>query len=286
MIEFSNVTKRYGKIVALDGFSVTIDKPGIYCLLGRNGAGKTTLLKLLAGHIPASKGFVAVNRKTTAPLAMPEEVHFVETGAAQFNMRLADLFKAAADVNPAFNVSFAMELAARFKLDSTKRYKQLSFGMKAMVNTIIAMASGKEILLLDEPVLGFDPVMRKVFYDLLLESCEESPKTVIVSTHIIDEIEKTAERLIIIDKGRLTLFCDMTEIDEKAYCVTGVAEAVREATEGLNVIDETKAGGFVSRYIYDRRIEADGKYSVSALGLTDFFVSLVGDEQNNGEAIQ
>jgi ABC-2 type transport system ATP-binding protein len=148
------------------------------------------------------------------------------------------------------------------------------------------MASGREILLLDEPVLGFDPVMRKVFYDLLRESCAGSAKTVIVSTHIIDEIEKTAERLIIINKGRLALFCDMAEFDEKAYCVTGPSESVRAATEGLNVIAETKAGGFISRHVYDRRIEAGGEYSVSSLGLTDFFVSLVGGDQNsNGEVM-
>jgi ABC-2 type transport system ATP-binding protein len=283
MIEFSGVTKNYGRTVALDDFSITIDRPGIYCLLGRNGAGKTTLLKLLAGHIAASGGAVTVDGKAVAPLAMPEGVHFVETGAAQFNMRLADLFKAAADVNPAFDMAFAAELAGRFELDGAKRYKQLSFGMRAMANTIIAMASGKEILLLDEPVLGFDPVMRKVFYDLLREGRAETSKTVIVSTHIIDEIEKTAERLIILDKGRPILFCDMAELDEKAYCVTGLAEPVRAATEGLNVIAETKAGGFISRHVYDRRIEGGDEYSVSSLGLTDFFVSLVGGEQHKGE---
>jgi ABC-2 type transport system ATP-binding protein len=279
MIEFLNVTKRYGKTIALNDFSIKIDRPGIYCLLGRNGAGKTTLLKLLSGHIAVSEGLVAVNGRAVAPLSMPDEAHFVETGSAQFNMRLVALFKAAANVNPSFDLATATELAGRFKLDRAKRYKQLSFGMRAMVNTIVAMASGKEILLLDEPVLGFDPVMRRVFYDLLRESCEGTSKTVIVSTHIIDEIEKTAERLIIIDKGRLTLFCDMAELDEKAYCVTGLAESVTAATEGLNVIAETKAGGFISRYVYDRRIEASGEYSLSSLELTDFFVRLVDDEQ-------
>ncbi|MDR0424777.1 MAG: ABC transporter ATP-binding protein [Clostridiales Family XIII bacterium] len=285
MIEFSNVTKNYGKNTAMDNFSIKIDQPGMYCLLGRNGAGKTTLMKLLAGNVAASEGTITVNGEAAGPLAMPESVHFVETGATQFNMRLADLFKAAAEVNLSFDVPFAMGLARRFQLDASKRYKHLSFGMKAMVNTVIAMASGRDILLLDEPVLGFDPVMRKVFYELLSESCAGSTKTVIVSTHIIDEIEKTAERLIIIDRGKKVLFCDMAEIDEKAYCVTGISESVQAATAGLNIISETKAGGFMTRHIYDQRIEASEKYSVSSLGLTDFFVSLVGREQNSGEAM-
>jgi ABC-2 type transport system ATP-binding protein len=278
MIEFKSVTKDYGKTTALNGFSITLRHNGIYCLLGRNGAGKTTFLKLLAGHTTTTSGVVAVDNEPVSTLAMPEGVHFVESTAAQFNMRLTDLFKAASDINPAFDLAFADETARRFKLDSAKRYKQLSFGMKAMVNTVLALASGKGILLLDEPVLGFDPVMRKIFYELLAGSCAEKPKTVIVSTHIIDEIEKVAERLIIIDKGRLVLCCNMQEIDEKAYCVTGPAEFVKEATRGLRMIGEIRAGGFLSRYIYDRRIGSRDQYSVTALSLNDFFVGLVGDE--------
>lgn len=145
MIEFKSVTKDYGKTVALNDFSIAIEQEGIYCLLGRNGAGKTTFLKLLAGHIAATGGVVSVEGSFVSTLAMPDDVHFVESAAVQFNIRLADLFKAASDINPAFDLPFAEELAQRFKLDRTKRYKQLSFGMKAMVNTVMALSSGKQI---------------------------------------------------------------------------------------------------------------------------------------------
>jgi ABC-2 type transport system ATP-binding protein len=194
-------------------------------------------------------------------------------------VRLETLFNYARSVNPDFDVPFALRMAKRFKLDLRKRYNQLSFGMKTMANTLISVSSGKDILLLDEPVLGFDPIMRKTFYDLLQESCAEKPKTVIVSTHIIDEIAKIVERLIIIDEGRLVLFCDMTEIDEKACLVVGSAEYVMAATEGLRIIGETTAGGFLSRSVYDRRIPDSDKYTVSALSLQDFFAGLVGDER-------
>lgn len=278
MIEFKNATKRYGKTTALDSFSLAIEKPGIYCLLGRNGAGKTTMLKTLSGHIAVSSGEVAINGNPVGMLSMPDGVYFVESSAAQFNMKLEDLFRAAADINPSFDYQLSVEMANRFHLDRTKRFNKLSFGMKVMANTLIAMSSGKDIILLDEPVLGFDPVMRKAFYDMLQESCAQKGNTVIVSTHIIDEISKVAEYLIIIDKGRLLLFSDMNEIDEKAYSVTGPVENVAAATEGLHVIGETKAGGFLSRYVFDRRIEDGDGYSVTSLGLQDFFVSLVGDE--------
>jgi ABC-2 type transport system ATP-binding protein len=87
---------------------------------------------------------------------------------------------------------------------------------------------------------------------------------------------RVAERLIIIEKGRPLLFCGIEEIDERAYSVTGPADAVKAATQGLKVIAETKAGGFLSHAVYDRRIEESGNYSIAALGLQDFFVSLVG----------
>lgn len=279
MIEFLNVTKEYGSTVALDNFSISIDESGIYCLLGRNGAGKTTMLKALAGHIATTHGEVRVNGSAVKRLAMPDEVHFVSADAAQFNIKLGGLFEAAAEINPNFDTDLAARMAGRFKLDLGKRFGQLSFGMKAMANALIALSSGRSILLLDEPVLGFDPVMRRTFYELLEESCAERPRTVIVSTHIIDEIARVAQRLIIIDRGRLKLFCDMAEIDEMSYCVTGPAANVERATAGLNIIGETRTGGYLSRMIYDGRIDESDEYSISALSLQDFFVGLVGGDE-------
>ncbi len=277
MIQLQDLSKYYGHTLAIDGLSLNLSGPGIYCLLGKNGAGKTTLLKLLAGHIDASAGSVQINGHTAGMLHMPPAVHYIESNASQFNMRLKALFATAAKLSD-LNLPLALELAAKFKLDLHKRYKQLSFGMKVMVNTILGLASQKKILLLDEPVLGFDAVMRKTFYDLLLESAEGSDKIILISTHLIDEIAAIASKLIIINQGKLLLYSDMNEIDEKAYMVTGPAAPVQQATQGLNVIGQTTAGGFVSKYVFDTRIEGSDQYSVAPLGLQDFFISLVGEE--------
>ena len=274
MISLSHATKRYGTHAALNDLTLTIDAPGIYCLLGRNGAGKTTLLKTIAGHHGLTSGKVTVDGMNVGPLSMPEQVHFVATDASQFNTSLTRLFAAAALVNPEFDQAFALEVAGRFNLDVTKRYRSLSFGMKAMANTIIALCSGRSVILLDEPVLGFDPVMRARFYDLLLELVAQKPRIVLVSTHIIDEISAAAEQIIIIDQGQLVLFTDINTIDEQAYTVTGPGDQVIEATRGLNVIAEKVMGGYMSRSIFDRRLEATGSLSVSSLSLQDFFVAL------------
>ncbi|MDR2492041.1 MAG: ABC transporter ATP-binding protein [Coriobacteriales bacterium] len=279
MFEFTQVTKRYGKTIGLDEFSLAVSEPGIYCLLGKNGAGKTTMMRLLAGHIAATSGTVAADGQLVGRLSMPHSVYYVESTASQFNVRLDELLAYAAKVNPGFDAEFARMMAQRFELDFRRRFRQLSFGMKTMVNTLLALASGKDTLLLDEPVLGFDPVKRRTFYELLSECCAERPKTVLVSTHIIDEIERASEQLLIIDHGQLKLYCSMAEIDEKAYCVVGPASQVVSATDGLNIIGETTAGGFLSRSVFDRRVPQGDGYAITKLGLQDFFIGLVGDKR-------
>ncbi|WP_088292188.1 ATP-binding cassette domain-containing protein [Bacillus mycoides] len=278
MIKLSNVTKYYGKNEGLRNFSVTLDSPGIYCLLGKNGAGKTTFLKLIAGHHNASTGNVTVNGNPVDMLHMPEQVHFVASDAEHFNMRIKDLFKTANELNSQFDIEFAMEIARKFKLDLSKKYEQASFGMKVMVNTILGMASNKDVIILDEPVLGFDAITRKNFYDLLQECNEQKPKIIIVSTHLIDEISRVAGKLLIIDKGELKLYADTNDIDEMAYSVTGPVDVVEQVTKGLNIIGVKNVGGFVSQYVFDKQIEDTETVIISPLGLQDFFISLVGDE--------
>jgi ABC-2 type transport system ATP-binding protein len=280
MIEFQNVTKDYRSTIALSNFTLRLEQPGIYCLLGRNGAGKTTMLKLLAGHSAATVGKVMVCEKQVGMLHMPTDLYFVESTATQFNTKLGELFHIAAQIHEEFDLPFAFELANRFGLDTKKNYKQLSFGMKVMVNTLIPLASGKNILLLDEPVRGFDPVMRKRFYTMLQEGYVKKQKTVIISTHIIDEIAKVADQLIIIDKGRLVLFSNITEIDEKAYSVSGPSDAVIAATKGLHIIGETNVGSFLTRHIFDSRLDDYEGCLVSSLSLQEFFIDMVDAERS------
>lgn len=278
MINLFNVTKDYGKNEGLRNFSVTLDSPGIYCLLGKNGAGKTTFLKLIAGHHNASAGEVRVEGNLVNMMRMPEQVYFVPSDAEHFNMRIRDLFKTAKELHSQFDLNFAIEIAEKFKLDLNKKYEQTSFGMKVMVNTILGMASNKAVIILDEPVLGFDAITRNSFYDLLQVCNEQKPKIIIVSTHLIDEISIVAEKLLIIDKGELKLYADTTDIDEMAYSVTGPVDIVEQVTNGLNIIGKKNVGGFVSQYIFDKPIEDTDTVMISPLGLQDFFISLVEEE--------
>jgi len=281
MIEFRDVTKKYGSTAAIDDISLSINESGIYCLLGRNGAGKTTFMKMLAGHISASEGEVIINGKRVSSSKMPDCVNYVESGAVQFNMRVGNLIDTAAQLQDGFDRNFALEMAKRFGLKLSKRFKQLSFGMKTMISTIITLANNSKVILLDEPVLGFDAIMRDQFNTLLLESYHANPRVIIISTHLIDEIAKITERLIIIDNGKILVEAGINDIDEKAYTLSGTTADVLPLLENLNCIGKQTIGGVMAAHIYDERITPPAGITISRIGLQDFFINIVGGSKHD-----
>lgn len=279
MIKLVNVTKEYGRTTALDDISIELKNKKIYCLLGRNGAGKTTLLKLIAGHINTTAGVVEVLGQQVDTIKMPAGVNFIESRASQFNMTVTQLIGVARDLQDDFDYNFAKNMVKRFKLDEKKKYNQLSLGMQTMVTTLLSLASNSKIIILDEPVLGFDAIMRERFYDLLRESFENHPKLIIVSTHLIDEIARVAEDIIVIDKGKILLNASINDIDEMAYSLTGITEDINQFKSKVNVIGEKTIGGFTSLFVYDKRVETSKDVKLQPLALQEFFVNLV--EEND-----
>ena len=160
MIELSGVTKQYRQTAVLKDVSLTISEPGIYCLLGRNGAGKTTLLKSIAGYQNISYGEIRVNNQLITTATLDTGVSYIENFAKHFHLPVKKLLHIAGEVNPNYDFAFATEMMERFELDGKKKFHHLSLGMKTMVSTIICLASNKNVILLDEPVLGFDAIMR------------------------------------------------------------------------------------------------------------------------------
>lgn len=276
MIELKQVTKRYGQATVLKNITLSIDEPGIYCLLGRNGAGKTTLLKSMAGYQNISSGEIQVDGKTITTATLDTGVSYIENFARHFNLPVQKLLRIASQVNPNYDYDFAQDMMERFELDGKKRFKQLSLGMKTMVSTIICLASNKEAVLLDEPVLGFDAIMRVEFYDMLTESFHKHPRIIIVSTHIIEEIAKTIQKLIILDKGSIRFFDTLQSVETKAFSVSGPKKEVEAATGDRHVIGEDAVGGLVTRYIFDTPPEQTASLEIHPLSLQDFFIQLVG----------
>ncbi|HIT09813.1 MAG TPA: ABC transporter ATP-binding protein [Candidatus Merdivicinus faecavium] len=276
MIELKQVTKQYGQAAVLKNITLSIDEPGIYCLLGRNGAGKTTLLKSIAGYQNITGGTIQVDGKAIATSTLDTGVSYIENFARHFNLPVRKLLRIASEVNPNYDYDFASEMMERFELDGKKKFHHLSLGMKTMVSTIICLASNKSVVLLDEPVLGFDAIMRVEFYDMLAESFQKHPRIIIVSTHIIEEIAKTIQKLIILDKGSVRFFDTLHSIESKAFSVSGLQKDVDAATQGLNVIGQDTVGGLATAYIFDDPPEQAASLEIHPLSLQDFFIQMVG----------
>ena len=251
MVELKQATKQYGQATVLKNITLSIDEPGIYCLLGRNGAGKTTFLKSIAGYQNITKGTIQVDGKTITTSTLDTGISYIENFAKHFNLPVRILLCIAPEVNPNYDYDFASEMMERFELDGKKKFHQFSLGMKTMVSTIICLASNKSVVLLDEPVLGFDAIMRVEFYDMLTESFQKHPRIIIVSTHIIEEIAKTIQKLIIIDKGSVRFFDTLQSVETKAFSISGLQKDVEAATSNLNIIGQDTIGGLVTKYIFD-----------------------------------
>ena len=276
MIELKQVTKQYGQAIVLKKITLSIDEPGIYCLLGRNGAGKTTLLKSIAGYQNITDGTIQVDGKTITTSTLDTGVSYIENFAKHFNLPVRKLLQIASEVNPNYDYDFASEMMERFELDGKKKFNHLSLGMKTMVSTIICLASNKSVVLLDEPVLGFDAIMRVEFYDMLIESFQKHPRIIIVSTHIIEEIAKTIQKLIIIDKGSVRFFDTLQSVETKAFSISGLQKDVETATQNLNVIGQDAVGGLITRYIFDNPPRQTASLEIHPLSLQDFFLPLYG----------
>lgn len=286
MIELKKVTKQYGQATVLKNITLSIDEPGIYCLLGRNGAEKTTLLKSIAGYQNITSGSIQVDGKPITTATLDTGVSYIENFARHFNLPVRKLIKIVAEVNPDFDYDFASEMMERFELDGKKKFKQLSLGMKTMVSTMICLASKKEVILLDEPVLGFDAIMRVEFYDMLTESFQKHPRIIIVSTHIIEEIAKTIHKLIMIDKGSIRFFDTLQSVETKAFSVSGLLSDVEAATQNLNVIGQDTVGGLVTRYIFDNPPKQTASLEIHPLSLQEFFIQMVGHKGHKGGAVR
>ena len=276
MIELKQVTKQYGQAAVLKNITLSIDEPGIYCLLGRNGAGKTTLLKSVAGYQNITSGTIQVDGKVITTSTLDTGVSYIENFAKHFNLPVRKLLQIASEVNPDYDYDFASEMMERFELDGKKKFNHLSLGMKTMVSTIISLASNNSVVILDEPVLGFDAIMRVEFYDMLTESFQKHPRIIIVSTHIIEEIAKTIQKLIILDKGSVRFFDTLQSVETKAFSISGLQKDVEATIQNRNVIGRDTVGGLVTAYIFDNPPEQTASLEIHPLSLQDFFIQMVG----------
>ncbi|MGY1845182.1 ABC transporter ATP-binding protein [Modestobacter sp. SYSU DS0875] len=222
------VTMRFRGHTALTDVSVGFQADTITGLLGRNGAGKTTLMQLLTGHrVPTSGRVEVLGGRPYENDSVLSQVCFIkESQRYPDHFRVRDSVDVAATLYPRWDRDLAEQLLDDFDLPRKRAIKKLSRGMTSAVGVVLGLASRAPLTLFDEPYLGLDAVARQLFYDRLLADYAEHPRTVVLSTHLIEEISDLLEHVVLIDRGRVLLASDAESLRATALTVSGSAPAV------------------------------------------------------------
>lgn len=290
-ISTRDLAKTYKDVRAVDGVTIDLEPGRIYGLLGRNGAGKTTLMQLLTGQIFASAGSMTVFGQS--PVENAEVLS--QTCFIQESQKYPDTFKAAnvltvaASVYPNWDQEFADQLVGEFRLPTKRLVKKLSRGQLSAVGIIIGLASRAPLTFFDEPYLGLDAVARQLFYDRLLEDYAEHPRTVVLSTHHIDEAANLLEHVIVLDDGRVLLDTDTEELRGRAIHVSGQADAIDAFAEHREVIGSERMGGLASITLIahegDQDAAGQAGLAVSPVSLQNLIVHLTTGAQRSAVSV-
>jgi ABC-2 type transport system ATP-binding protein len=282
-IEVRGLGKRYDTVRALSDVSFSLSGTKICGLLGRNGAGKTTLLSIIAGFERQTEGTVLVDGEPVFenPAAAAKLCLVRGVGDATVpSVRVRDLIDYAARLRPGWDSAFAIELLEKFEVPPGKQAKALSHGKQCALGVTIGLASRAPVTIFDESYLGLDAPSRYAFYDTLLADVLAHPRTVIVSTHLIEEVATLFEDVLILDDGKLLVHEEADTLRAAGSAVTGDATLVDSFTLGLEVLGERSLGRTKSAMVYgplDEKRRAQARevgLDLDPIALQDLFVHL------------
>ncbi|WP_127589601.1 ATP-binding cassette domain-containing protein [Paenibacillus lautus] len=285
-IQFDRLSVVYGDLEAVHNVSLHLPAGKIYGLLGRNGAGKTSLLSVLASFREPSSGSVTVGGEQPFENAkIMKEVSFIyDIDYKDETDKVKAAIESVARHRPHFDTRYALELARKFNLPLDKQLKELSKGMQSAYNVCIGLASRSPVTILDEAYLGMDAPSREIFYRELLEDQERHPRTFILSTHLVSEMDYLFEEVIIIHKGRFVLQDDYESLTSRGVSITGPAAKVDEFIQGMKVLNVQQLGSTKAVMVYGELSEASQSAALRAgleigpISLQDLFIHLTGEE--------
>ncbi len=238
IISAKALRKTYKDVVALDNLDVDIQENKIIGLIGKNGAGKSTLLKIIAGRIRQSSGELHVlDNDVFDNLEVLSKMIFVdEESSYNTTYKVQDILDLAKTYYTSWDDVLANKLIDHFNLKKDKKFRKLSRGMRTQVNVIVGICSRMPITILDEPTLGLDPAFRQDFYHILLNDFMKHPRTIIISSHLLNEIEMLLEEIILIDKGTLVMQTSMEEFSNYSVFLSGRTDFLSDFTKNKEVL--------------------------------------------------
>lgn len=282
----NNLHLHYGKFAALQDVSFEIEQPKIYGLLGRNGAGKTSLLSILASFREATSGTLTIDGENPF-----ENARIMQQVAFHYHKDFKDesdnvqgLLSNAEKYRPNFDREYAEHLVNRFKLPLKKPVKKFSKGMQSAVNVVIGLASRSPITIFDEVYLGMDAPSRDIFYRELLEDQERNPRIIILSTHLVSEMEYLFDEVLILERGKIILQEEYDSLIQKGVKIIGNAEVVDAYVRDKKKIHEEQLGSTKAVTIYGELSDQEHRKALELglelgpITLHELFVHLTKEE--------
>jgi ABC-2 type transport system ATP-binding protein len=284
-IEARGLRKTFGTTVAVDGIDLRVEEGRILGIIGPNGAGKTTALNAILGLTSYEGQLTVLGRDPwNAREQLMRDVSFIADVAVLPRwIRVSQLLDYVAGVHPRFDRAKAEGFLARTTIKRTSKVRQLSKGMVAQLHLALVMAIDAKLLVLDEPTLGLDILYRKQFYDSLLNDYFDRSRTIMVTTHQVEEIQDVLTDLMFIDRGRIVLECSMEEFDSR-YLEVMVNPEHLEAARALKPIYERPVFGrnvMLFEHVDRQQLGALGE--VRRPSIADLFVAVMGQESRSAD---
>ena len=297
VIRTEGLTKRYGKQTAVSEVRLEVPPGKIFALMGRNGAGKSSLIRMLLGLTPITAGRASVLGIDSEKqhVAIRERVGYVPEAHHMYRwMRIAEVVRFTASFYPTWNEKSCADLIRKFDLDPSKRIGELSRGMVAKVALTLALAHEPRLLVLDEPTDGLDAVIRKEFLESIVSVAADEGRTVLISSHLLQDVERVADRVALMEEGRIGLvedadtlkarFCELkitfSDKAPTAFDMPGVLSLHKEPHEWLMVFEK-----FGPETLAQLQSKLPGVQIVARdMTLEEIFVALVGKSASESTA--
>jgi ABC-2 type transport system ATP-binding protein len=280
LIEARNLTKKYGAQVALDRVNFSVEPGRIVGLIGPNGAGKTSALRAILG-LTAYQGQLQVLgrepfRDRTA--LMHDACFIADVAVLPSWLRVDDAVDFVAGVHPRFRRDRAAALLAKTEIAGTRRMRELSKGMKTQVHLALTMAIDAKLLVLDEPTLGLDILARRAFYDALVNDYMDETRTILITTHQVEEVENLLTDVLFIDKGRIVLDSSLDDIAVRYAAVEVGADRIDAARAEKPFHERRMLGKMVLYYEHPDMQKLGALGEIHTPSVSDLFVAkLSGD---------
>jgi ABC-2 type transport system ATP-binding protein len=291
-LETTNLSKQYGRTVALQGCTLALPAGRVAALVGPNGAGKTTLLHLCAGLLEPTAGDVRVfghsPRQQTAEI-LPRLSFVAQEHPLYKDFTVADLLTMGHRLNPRWDDALARSRMQTLGIPLNRPVGKLSGGQQAQVALALALGKRPDLLLLDEPLASLDPLARRDLLRMLMDAQLETGITLLLSSHIIGDLERVCDYLIILSASRVQLASDIQEITRTHWRLIGPREEVEATARGQTIIEESHTGRQTTLLVRsDAPIQepvGDASWAVEEASLEDIVLAYLGQQtQEHGSA--